>query len=65
MEHIDTSPATPESVWAIIREIAASHKELVASQKENERYLTERQAETDRMRIRNCIIFFSICRNAS
>ena len=58
MDTINTAPATPESVWTAIRE-------LVASQKENERYLTERQAETDRMRIRNCIIFFSICRNAS
>ena len=37
----NVEPATPESVWALLRELAAR-------QVENERILTARQAETDR-----------------
>ena len=38
----NVGPATPESVWALLRELAVR-------QEENERFLTERQAETDRL----------------
>jgi hypothetical protein len=40
--------ATPESVWAALRELAASQAENARQMKENERFLTEKQAETDR-----------------
>ena len=42
----DISQATPESVWAALRELAAR-------QAENERMLTEKFAETDRLRQEN------------
>ena len=43
MDHKDKISATPESVWAVIGEIAASHKELSAIQKE----LAASQKETE------------------
>ena len=38
----NVEPVTPESVWALVRELAVK-------QEANERFLTERQAETDRL----------------
>ena len=34
-------PATPETVWAILRELAADQRELAASQKETDRAIKE------------------------
>jgi len=39
---VNTEPATPESVWALLREMAVR-------QEERERFLTEKFAETDRV----------------
>jgi len=39
------NPATPEAVWAILRELAADQRELAASQKETDRAIKE----TDRV----------------
>jgi len=44
-------PATPEMVWAILRELAADQRELAASQKETDRAIKETDRaikETDR-----------------
>ena len=45
----DYQIATPESVWAILQEIARSQEEANKLRKENEKILTEKFAETDRL----------------
>ena len=57
METIQAAnPPTPDSVWAMLMELAASQKELTASQKETERIIKENaainaasQRETEKM----------------
>jgi hypothetical protein len=47
----ERKPATPDDVWAILREISKSQKELAESQRElaeSQRELAESQKETDR-----------------
>ena len=44
----NVEPATPESIWAILRELAVSQAETDRRIKETDRILSEKQAETDR-----------------
>ena len=45
----NVEPATPESVWAILRELAVSQADTDRQIKENDRILSEKIAETDRI----------------
>ena len=45
----NVEPATPESVWALLRELTASQAETDRRMKETDRVLSEKFAETDRM----------------
>ena len=46
---LSRQPATPEEIWAILREVSESQKDTDRRMKETDRLLTEKMQETDRM----------------
>ena len=56
------TPATPETVWAILRELAAEQRELAASQKETDRAIKETElARKERERDRKEFVTLNCC----
>ena len=46
---LSRQPATPEEIWAILREVSESQKDTDRRMKETDRLLTEKMQETDRL----------------